>query len=198
MNKTIEYYEENAERYIEETVDANFSGVQNRFAAVLPQDAYVLDFGCGSGRDTKFFLKNGFRVDATDGSAKMCEIATKNVGIQVRQMMFSDLDEQEKYDGIWACSSILHLPKKDLISVFKKMLHAIKPGGCIYTSFKFGEFEGYGNGRYFTDFTSESFRREFGDFEGIDIIEEWLSADVRPGRGDEKWLNLILKKSGTV
>ena len=43
--------------------------------------------------------------------------------------------------------------KKELKEVFKKMLTALKPGGRIYTSFKYGEYEGERNGRYFTDFT---------------------------------------------
>ena len=109
-------------------------------------------------------------------------------------MLFAELDACEEYDGIWACSSILHLPKDELQDVFKKMLRAIKPGGIIYTSFKYGEFEGMRKGRYFTDFTSETFAEFITAFPELRLEDEWVSADVRPGRGDEKWLNLILKK----
>ena len=74
-------------------------------------------------------------------------------------MLFEDLDEKEIYDGIWACSSILHLPKTELTGVIGKMCAALKASGIIYTSFKYGEYEGERNGRYFTDFTIENFRK---------------------------------------
>ena len=45
-------------------------------------------------------------------------------------------------DGIWACSSILHLPKKELKQVLVNMEQALHIGGIIYTSFKYGDFEG--------------------------------------------------------
>lgn len=197
-NNTIDYYENNASSFTEDTQDVRFTDVQNRFLALLPQSGYILDFGCGSGRDTKFFITRGYQVDASDGSERLCEIASKNTGIAVKHMLFSELDEDAKYDGIWACASILHVPREELKTVFEKMIKAVKPGGYIYTSFKYGEYEGYRKDRYYTDFTSESFRGFARDFPEIVIIDEWISADVRPGRGDEKWLNLILRRSDTV
>ncbi|MCR4657221.1 MAG: class I SAM-dependent methyltransferase [Lachnospiraceae bacterium] len=115
--------------------------------------------------------------------------------VNVRKLLFTELDECEKYDGIWACASILHLPKEELKSVFRKMLLAVKVGGYIYTSFKYGRFEGYRNERYFTDFTEDSFGDFISDITEIRIVEKWITSDVRPGRGYEQWLNLILKKS---
>lgn len=109
-------------------------------------------------------------------------------------MLFQELKVNEKYDGIWACASILHLPKKELKEVFKKMLTALKPGGRIYTSFKYGEYEGERNGRYFTDFTIDTFADFVQEIHNLQIEEHWITGDVRPGRGEEKWLNLIMQK----
>ena len=109
-------------------------------------------------------------------------------------MLFQELEVNEKYDGIWACASILHLPKKELKEVFKKMLVALKPGGWIYTSFKYGEYEGERNGRYFTDFTIDTFADFVQEIHNLQIKEYWITGDVRPGRGEEKWLNLIMQK----
>ena len=103
-------------------------------------------------------------------------------------------DEKEKYDGIWACASILHLPKKQLREVLKNMYAALISKGWIYTSFKYGEFEGERNGRYFTDFTTDTFKDFIHDMHGLKIEEQWITGDVRPGRGEEKWLNLLLQK----
>lgn len=193
---TLDYYNKNANTFAECTINVEFTDIQDRFLKLLPEGAHILDFGCGSGRDTKYFLSNGFLVDATDGSEEMCRIASELTGISVRQMLFSELDVVDVYDGIWACSSILHCPKEELKDVIRKMIRATKDGGVVYTSFKYGDFEGERNGRYFTNFTTESFHEFMRDFPELGIEQEWVSADVRPGRGDEKWLNLILRKNG--
>ena len=92
-------------------------------------------------------------MEAIDGSEELCKIASEYTGISVKQMMFHELSGVEKYDGIWACASILHLEKGDLPDVLQKMANALKTGGVIYTSFKYGDFEGERNGRYFTYLT---------------------------------------------
>lgn len=197
MYKTLDYYDNNAQKFVSGTLDVEFTDTQDKFLSYLPESGMILDYGCGSGRDTRYFLSNGYKVDAVDGSETLCKIAAENTGIKVRQMLFSQLDEHEKYDGIWACASVLHLTKDELRTVLNKMIRAVKPNGYIYISFKYGEFEGYRAERYFTDFTENTFSSFLTAFSGIMLIEEWISSDVRPGRGDEKWLNIILQKSIT-
>lgn len=194
MDKTLNYYNENAQSFASGTVSVEFTEIQDRFLEKLDPGAYILDFGCGAGRDTKYFLSQGYRVDAIDGSEQLCQIASDHTGIKVRQMLFQELEVNEKYDGIWACASILHLPKKELKEVLKKMLTALKIDGWIYTSFKYGEYEGIRNGRYFTDFTIDTFTDFVQGIQNMRIEEHWVTGDVRPGRGEEKWLNLILQK----
>ena len=191
---TLSYYDEKAKEFCENTVNADVSPQRERFLGHLAKGDRILDFGCGSGRDTKAFLELGYKVEAIDGSAELCKTASDYTGIKVKNMLFQELNDVEKYDGIWACSSILHLPKSELKSVLTKMTGALKTGGVIYTSFKYGDFEGERNGRYFTDFTEETFAEYISDFKGMNIAETWVTSDVRPGRGEEKWLNLILKK----
>lgn len=194
IDKTLKYYNENAQSFASGTVSVKFTEVQDKFLEKLNPDAYILDFGCGAGRDTKYFLSRGYQIDAIDGSEQLCRIASKYTGIKVRQMLFQELDEKEKYDGIWACASILHLPKKQLREVLENMYAALKSEGWIYTSFKHGKFEGERNGRYFTDFTTDTFKEFIHDMHGLKIEEHWITGDVRPGRGEEKWLNLLLQK----
>ena len=194
IDKTLKYYNKNAQSFASGTVSVKFTEVQDKFLEKLNSDAYILDFGCGAGRDTKYFLSRGYQIDAIDGSEQLCRIASKYTGIKVRQMLFQELDEKEKYDGIWACASILHLPKKQLREVLKNMYAALISKGWIYTSFKYGEFEGERNGRYFTDFTTDTFKDFIHDMHGLKIEEQWITGDVRPGRGEEKWLNLLLQK----
>ena len=57
MNTTIDYYNKHAESFADGTLSVDFSDVQDRFAELMPANARILDFGCGSGRDTKAFLE---------------------------------------------------------------------------------------------------------------------------------------------
>ena len=192
---TLNYYNSNAADFSETTKNVNFLKVQQIFTNHLLPDASILDFGCGSGRDTKYFLDHGYHVKATDGSEAICKIATDYTGIQVKQMLFEELDDRNKYDGIWACASILHLSKEELSDIFQKMYRALKENGIIYTSFKYGTFEGMRNGRYFTDFTEEMFVAFIKRISGLKIEKMWITGDVREGRGDERWLNILLRKT---
>lgn len=194
INKTLNYYDQNADIFVQGTVSVDFKETQDKFVQAL-SGKKILDFGCGSGRDTKYFMESGLDVTAIDGSQKLCKRASEYTGIQVKHMVFQDLDEVDCYDGIWACSSILHLPKDELKAVFNKMGRALKPNGIIYTSFKYGDFEGERNGRFFTDFNLEIFKDFIKDVEDILIEESWITGDVRPGREEEKWLNLLLRKT---
>ena len=194
-NKTLDYYNKNASSFAEKTIDVDFHDTQKHFQELLPEQGYILDFGCGSGRDIKYFLSQNFKVDAIAGSEELCRIASDYTGIKVKKMLFQELDEIEKYDGIWACSSILHLTQNELKTVFGKMVKALKRDGIIYTSFKYGNFEGERNERYFIDFTEEKFNKFVNNIENVKLKEEWITCDVRPGRGEEKWLNLILQKN---
>ena len=121
MINTLDYYNQNAEDFIQGTISVDFAATQDKFINKLEPGALILDFGCGSGRDTKYFLDRGFFVEATDGSEELCKRASEYTGITVKQMLFQELDAKEKYAGIWACSSILHLPKDELKVVLGKM-----------------------------------------------------------------------------
>jgi len=193
-DQTLSYYDMNAKSFTESTVNVDFSNTQNKFLKKLEAGSFILDFGCGSGRDTKYFLERGYKLEAIDGSEELCKIASEYSGIEVKKMYFQELNETEKYDAIWACSSILHLSYADLVDVLKKMIISLKEKGLIYTSFKYGDFSGERNGRYFTDMTEEGINKLLLEVEGLEVEELWITSDVRPGRGEEKWLNLFLRK----
>ena len=146
-NKTLAYYDTNAHRFTSDTLDVEFSDIQDSFLAQLKPGALILDFGCGSGRDSRYFLQKGYQVEACDGSEEMVKAATRNAGIPVKRMLFSELDEKDRYDGIFACASILHVPSKELPDIITRMKKAVKTGGILYVSFKYGTFEGIRNGR---------------------------------------------------
>lgn len=194
MNKTLSYYNTNTSSFVESTQSVQMTEAWSRFTANLPTSSIILDFGCGSGRDTKYFLEHGYQVEAIDGSEELCKVASAYTGITVKKQLFTELSEVQKYDAIWACSSILHATSDELVIIMRKIWTALKDNGFIYTSFKYGTFEGERNGRYFTDMTEESLSALLNKTTGFIIEEQWITSDVRPGREEEKWLNVILRK----
>ena len=193
-NTTINYYDYNADEFYNNTINVEFASMQKKFLSKLKSGSYILDFGCGSGRDIKYFLEQGCMVDAIDGSRELCRLASEYTGMEVKHMLFQELSEFNKYNGIWACSSILHLSVYEIDSVVRNMANALTANGIIYTSFKYGDFNGVRNGRYFTDMTEELFAKFLERIEELQIEEQWIILDARPEREKEKWLNLILRK----
>lgn len=151
----------------------------------------ILDLGCGSGRDSLYFKNQGYCVYAIDPSSTFCEHA-KELGIEnVYQMSAQEIAFENLIDGIWACSSLLHVPYNELGMVFTKCKKALKENGIMYASFKMGEYEGERNGRYFTDLTLPRLESVLKD-SGLCIVDNFESVDNRPDRED-RWLNVILK-----
>ena len=194
---TIQYYEEHAEEFATNTINADMASIRCRFLAYLPIGCRILDFGCGTGRDSKAFLDLGYDVTAIDGSEALCKIARSLTGLSIRCMDFRNYtpEEGENYEGIWACASLLHLQKNELLPVMKVLSQALILGGAFYVSFKYGTFEGERNGRHFTDFTLEEFREFIKSIPELSVAEYWVTGDVRPGRGDERWLNIVLQRT---
>lgn len=191
---TLEYYNRNARAFAQDTVTAGMDAVHQQFLKWIPEGGSILDLGCGSGRDSKAFLDAGYKVVMVDGSEALCKIAGELTGQKGICCLFQDYRTDEIFDGIWACSSLLHLDKEDIHDVVKRLVKNLRQGGCFYMSFKYGMFSGERNGRYFTDFTEDEIARLFTDLSELQLIDERITHDVRPGRENEKWLNLYYRK----
>ena len=190
---TKKYYKDNSREFFDSTVIADVSPLHDRFLKYIPDKAHILDLGCGSGRDTKAFLDKGYLVDAVDGSKELCELASKYTGIEVKCQDFASIDCTARYDAIWSCASLLHIPLQQLPELFNKLCDALRPEGIIYASFKYGDFEGERDGRFFLDMKSEKFHTIMDKISGLGIVEEWRSEDVRRGNLVQ-WYNVILRK----
>ena len=187
--QTLSYYDKNAAGFVESTVNVEFGELQERFARMLPEGGRILVLGCGSGRDSLAFVNSGFVVDAVDGSEAMVKAASELTGLPVAHALFDEHEPAGEYDGIWACSSLLHVSMSDLAPIIGKYAGHLKPGGVFYMSFKFGDIEGMRNGRWFTDLDEASFSELIGRIDGLRIDSLDVTFDVRPGRANEQWLN---------
>ncbi|MBQ9642639.1 MAG: class I SAM-dependent methyltransferase [Lachnospiraceae bacterium] len=193
---TAGYYDEHAQAFIESTLNADVSGLYARFEEKLRPGCSILDLGCGSGRDSLYYAKCGYRVSALDPSPAMCAHTRSLVDIPVYEMQAEDMTFQEAFDAVWACASLLHVPRGSQALVLKKIAAALKEGGICYCSWKYGDKDREKDGRRFTDLTEASFRALLQQVPELREEAVWTTQDVRSGREDQKWLNVLLRKSG--
>ncbi|MHA5068396.1 class I SAM-dependent methyltransferase [Cetobacterium somerae] len=191
---SVKFYNDNAENFFNNTINADMSATYNIFEdSLLKKNGEILDLGCGSGRDAKHFLESGFSVTALDLSPILAKKASQFIGQDVIVADMKDLNFQDKFIGIWACASLLHLTEDEVFETIKRCHKALKKDGVLYASFKYGENNYEKDGRSFTYFTRDKF---LNLIEGLDFYYRatFETGDVRPGRENEKWLNVILKK----
>ncbi|MBQ6219525.1 MAG: class I SAM-dependent methyltransferase [Methanosphaera sp.] len=189
----MNYYDENAEEFFENTVNADMTPHYKKFLEAIPEGCHILDAGCGSGRDTLKFMEMGYEVTPLDASEKMCRLAAKYTHHEVIYLRFQYIQFKNMFDAIWASASLLHVPSDEMDMVLSKLHDSLVDDGILYASFKYGNYEGTRNGRYFTDLTEETARKLFvrNNFE---VLDTWITEDVRKDRKEEKWVNILVKK----
>ena len=194
MNETLAYYNQNADTFVEGSQNADMSEQYRFFLKYLTPGGKLLDLGCGSGRDSAYFSTLGFQVTAVDGSEELCKRVKEHYQIDAHCIRFEDLSFQEEFDAIWACASLLHVNKANIPGILARVSAALKPGGILYASFKYGNEERIVNGRFFNDYTEANLDTLLTSENQLSLLEYWITEDVRPDRCGERWLNFIAKK----
>jgi SAM-dependent methyltransferase len=190
---TIDYYENNAWAFVESTIAVDMRPLYRHFLPLLPWPADILDVGCGSGRDSRYFARQGHRVTAIDPSSRIADLAENVINQDVTIQRVQDISYHHEFDGIWASASLLHVPANELQAVFYRLAEALKAGGVLYCSFKYGRGEHWRSGRRFTDLDESGLQQLVESNNRLSIAELWVSTDRRPGRNDERWLNAVLR-----
>ena len=136
--KTISAYDSQVDNYVEiikqQPVDHTLLDLIARFEA----DDYVLDLGCGPAMASATMREHGLRVDPTDASKEMVKLANATFDIGARQAQFSDIDESDVYDGVWANFSLLHASVEDFPNILVALHKALKPKGLLHLGMKIG------------------------------------------------------------
>ena len=192
---TVDYYNDTAEHFFSSTLFVDMSPIYGRFLDGLPAGAHILDAGCGSGRDARAFADRGFVVSAFDASSELAKRASEHCDFEVEVRRFEDVDEIAQYEAIWCCASLLHVPLADIPMVLSKLWAALKAGGRLYVSFKYGVGERMHDGRRFTDADEDTVRAWMSQMPELQRIELWQTQDQRPNR-TERWINAIAHRKG--
>lgn len=190
IDNNVEYYNKNADSFFAGSVNADMAEDREAFLAYVPDGGKILDAGCGSGRDSKAFLDAGYDVVAFDASREMRIRASEYIGREVLDLRFEEISFEKEFDGIWASASLLHVPVEELPEVMGRMRKALKPGGAMYASFKYGEGTKVRGERLFSDFNEKSVVPLFENA-GFEIVSNKVGPDSRPGRETEYWVSVI-------
>ena len=198
LNNTLNYYNQNAQSFSDSTLNVDMSALYAEFLPLIPKHGHILDAGCGSARDAMYFKQQGFTVSAFDASPELAKLASNYLQQAVEVKTFQQLNCTNKYDGIWCCASLLHVPKAELPQVFLKLQNALKPNGVLYVSFKYGTQERVHNGREFTDLNESALTALINSHTKLKILKQWQTVDQRPERESEVWLNALLTRSELI
>ena len=185
------YYDVNVKEYIENTINCDMSFHYKKFLKYLPKTGKILDVGFGSGRDMIYFNLLGYDVEGIDTSIEFIK-NMKSQGFVVSLMSVIEMNFKKKYDGIWACASLLHVKRGKLEEAILKCINALKGNGILYCSFKYGDQEIEKDNRYF-NYINEKIINDIADRNDLNIIDLYYSNDVRMIRNNEKWINIIFK-----
>ncbi|MBE6045469.1 MAG: class I SAM-dependent methyltransferase [Clostridiales bacterium] len=192
VNETINYYNKHAGEYYKNTIGADFDHLQRKFVSFLPENARIIDVGCGSGRDVKAFCDMGYRAIGLDASEELANEAKKKLGIEVIVGDMTTWKAQEPFDGVWCCASLLHLHEDEANAFFQNLQCNLKPDGILFISVKEGIKTGYDEkGRYMRNYTEQDLRSKLRNA-SFEIIEIDTSEDSL-GRDGFRWLNAFCR-----
>jgi len=189
LSANLRYYEENAADFTQRTRALELDAIYAPFLEFVASGGSILDAGCGSGRDCVAFLNKGYRVKAIDASSAMVSEA-RRLGVDAEVQSFREMTFEAEFDGIWACASLLHVPKSEIVDVLKRFSLALKLKGILFVSLKEGEGEGIAeDGRFFSYFRLGEFCALL-EAAGLFVMQAQRSV-ADDGR---EWLNFLGKR----
>ena len=196
--ETIAVYDAKVKDYSKAFAAAESDASLERFTAQLPKGAKVLDWGCGPGTHAAAMHARGFDVTATDASTAMVNQARSHPGVTVHQATFSQLQDNDTYDGIWANFSLLHEPRSKMVENLGRIARALKAGGVLHIGLKTGTGEARDHlGRFYTFYTSEELRGLLTGA-GFEVFNEVTGRDAGLAGTVDPWVEMLarLKSKG--
>jgi len=191
--KTIDIYNSKADEY-SRLVDFSPSDYLKDFVNLFTKGSRVLDLGCGSGVASEFMMKQGLIPDPVDGSEEMVKLSNQKSGICARLCAFEELDLDNKYSGVYAHFSLLHLRKDAFAECLRIIKEIIFPDGTLVLGMKTGTGERRDSlGRFYAYYTEPELKSYF---QGINFtVTNCYSGKSLGLAGDvEPWMVMFGRK----
>ena len=204
LRDTAETYEAAAEPYERAHRDRSVVAAQvERFVDAVPDGgrgwgadpsgpaSRVLDAGCGPGWETAAFADAGLdpvAIDLTAAFATRTAARVPAAGVARADMRVLPV-AADRFDGLWACASFLHVPRGDAPGTLSEFARVLRPGGAFAFSVKRGEGRRVGDTydgdrRQFTLYEPDELRGLLADA-GFGVV----TLDVGSAEGDpDAWL----------
>ena len=190
-----DYYQKNYKTYHEKTFSIDPSSFLAPLARRLPAEVFIMDVGCGSGRDLLWMKKRGFEVIGFERSSELAELAGENVGCEVIEGDFETYDFSAiLVDAVMLIGALVHVPHERFSEVFKNITSAIPKNGSVLITLKEGSGDRTdADGRIFYLWEAPK-ARELFDTLGFKVCD--FSTSVSKTGSDDFWLSYVLDKSG--
>jgi ubiquinone/menaquinone biosynthesis C-methylase UbiE len=201
LDLTVQSYDKTAQEYTENVKGLTMEKEMSEFLPFIQGSKLILDIGCGSGRDVKKIIKNGYKAIGLDPSKELLKIAkqetTETTFIQAyaQNLPFRN----QTFEGIWSCSTLIHIPKKDISSTLREIYRTLKPGAFFYSDFKQGEGEKlledkrYNNVKKLWSFYQKSEIEQALNETGFKIIKQW-GKDINNPYATNTWIMFLSNK----
>jgi ubiquinone/menaquinone biosynthesis C-methylase UbiE len=196
MDETTASYDTMALAYAERWFGFRLEDDMARFTAHLAPGARVLDLGCGPGQDTVWLAEQGYAATGVDLSSGMLRearrrgVAAPLVQADLRCLPFRG----GSYCGLWACASLLHIPKAQVEATVREMARVARPG-IVYIAVKRGMGEAWvedeGGGKRFFAYYDPGELRALVAGAGCTVLSLWETEDSA-GRS-RSWINLLAR-----
>lgn len=161
--ETMEAYDQNATAWADSrNVKGYWKEEKEKFYTYLPVGK-ILEVGAGGGRDAREFIEKGYDYIGTDISRGLLSEARKNnPGVVFLEQSLYELDfPQNTFDGVWACATLLHMPKDRIDEALQSIKRVMKDDGIIGITLKKGEGERFVEG----DHVGMNYKRFFSFYE---------------------------------
>ena len=186
-----DFYESNARAYFERTNRIDPSPILSPLLPYLRPGGAILDIGCGSGRDLRWFKARGFDPSGLERSPSLAVLASDHSGCPVTMIDLFDYNPPMHYDCILLIGTLVHLPKPDFPRAMRKVRSMLRQDGVMYVSMKaWGGSDRDADGRVFQLWSDSELRREFGRA-GLHVLEHSRSRSLLGNR--DVWLGYILR-----
>jgi SAM-dependent methyltransferase len=189
----LAHYERSAEDFWQGTQHHDVSQNHAAFLSQIdaPPPLSLLDFGCGPGRDLRYFAALGHEAVGLDGCARFCEMARAYSGCRVLHQDFLRLSlEPARYHGIFANASLFHVPSQELPRVLGQLRDSLKKRGVLFCSNPHGHNEeGWSAERYCCFYDLTTWRRYLEAAGFVELAHYYRPAN-KP-RHEQPWLATV-------